>query len=126
MQKRHLLILLALATMIFFSFLMTHYLSNKVQFISNDNLPASNPDNRKSLILSNDIGFPSPVIQLQQTIVHGLIESESIALPLLRGDLESFSQENIKENYSEPDEIKKTKSRLNQLEYINNYQNHQK
>ncbi|HDZ9313173.1 TPA: hypothetical protein RUZ05_003613, partial [Vibrio cholerae] len=68
----------------------------------------------------------SPVIQLQQTIVHGLIESESIALPLLRGDLESFSQENIKENYSEPDEIKKTKSRLNQLEYINNYQNHQK
>ncbi len=69
----------------FFSFLMTHYLSNKVQFISNDNLPASNPDNRKSLILSNDIGFPSPVIQLQQTIVHGLIESESIALPLLRG-----------------------------------------
>ncbi|ELJ8513947.1 hypothetical protein [Vibrio cholerae] len=120
------LILLALATMIFFSFLMTHYLSNKVQFISNDNLPASNPDNRKSLILSNDIGFPSPVIQLQQTIVHGLIESESIALPLLRGDLESFSQENIKENYSEPDEIKKTKSRLNQLEYINNYQNHQK
>ncbi|ENM5778839.1 hypothetical protein NTH33_001580 [Vibrio mimicus] len=126
MQKRHWLILLALATMIFFSFLMTHYLSNEVKFISNDKLPASNPDNRKSLILSNDVGFPSPMIQLQQTIVHGLIESESIDLPLLRGDLESFSQENIKENYSEPDEIKKLKDRLNQLKYINNYQNHQK
>ncbi|ENM5770956.1 hypothetical protein V4V48_002647 [Vibrio mimicus] len=126
MQKRHWLILLALATMTFFSFLMTHYLSNEVKFISNDKLPASNPDNRKSLTLSNDIGFPSPVIQLQQTIVHGLIEYESIDLPLLRGDLESFSQENIKENYSEPDEIKKLKNRLNQLKYINNYQNHQK
>ncbi|WP_038175121.1 hypothetical protein [Vibrio pacinii] len=73
-------------------------------------------------LLSRDVNFPTPVIQLQQTVAHGLIEAERTDLPLLKGELAEFSQTNIREEYPSPPELKDLKQRLNQLQSINQHQ----
>ncbi|NOI30621.1 hypothetical protein [Vibrio coralliilyticus] len=78
-------------------------------------------DSRESLPkikLSEDANFPSPVIQLQQTIAHGLVEVEKAELPLLRGDLAEFSQSNIQEQYQPPAELENLQLRLKRLQSI--------
>lgn len=70
------------------------------------------------LLLSSDIGFPTPVIQLQQTIAHGLIEAERVDLPLLNGELSEFSQSNIHEKYQAPPDIEHLKQRLEALQIL--------
>ncbi|CAH7080193.1 conserved hypothetical protein [Vibrio chagasii] len=81
--------------------------------------PSSNiVDEPESLILSVDSGFPTPVIQLQQTIAHGLREAERSDLPLLSGELSEFSQSNIKEAYPQSPELNNLKLRLETLQSI--------
>ncbi|MFW7523980.1 hypothetical protein ACODM8_07550 [Vibrio ostreicida] len=70
------------------------------------------------LKLSEEANFPSPVIQLQQTITHGLIEAESVDLPLLSGELAEFSQKNISEEYPSPPELENLKQRLKNLQSL--------
>ncbi|TFH93049.1 hypothetical protein [Vibrio ouci] len=69
-------------------------------------------------LLSSDVSFPTPVIQLQQTVVHGLLESERVDLPLLSGELAEFSQKNISEEYPSPPELEDLKRRLKQLQSL--------
>lgn len=69
-------------------------------------------------LLSSDVSFPTPVIQLQQTVVHGLLESERVDLPLLSGELAEFSQNNISEEYPSPPELEDLKRRLKQLQSL--------
>lgn len=81
--------------------------------------PSSNiVDEPEPLILSADSGFPTPVIQLQQTIAHGLREAERNDLPLLSGELSEFSQSNIKEAYPQSPELNNLKFRLETLQSI--------
>ncbi|WP_061032635.1 hypothetical protein [Vibrio splendidus] len=81
--------------------------------------PLSNiVDEPEPLILSADSGFPTPVIQLQQTIAHGLREAERNDLPLLSGELSEFSQSNIKEAYPQSPELNNLKLRLETLQSI--------
>ncbi len=81
--------------------------------------PSSNiVDEPEPLILSADSGFPTPVIQLQQTIAHGLREAERNDLPLLSGELSEFSQSNIEEAYPQSPELKNLKLRLETLQSI--------
>jgi hypothetical protein len=78
-------------------------------------------DSRESLPqikLSEDANFPSPVIQLQQTLTHGLIEAERVDLPLLSGELAEFSQKNISEEYPSPPELEDLKQRLKKLQSL--------
>ncbi|CAK3816129.1 conserved hypothetical protein [Vibrio crassostreae] len=75
-------------------------------------------DEPEPLILSVDSGFPTPVIQLQQTIAHGLREAERNDLPLLSGELSEFSQSNIKEAYPQSPELNNLKLRLETLQSI--------
>jgi len=81
--------------------------------------PSSNiVDEPEPLILSADSGFPTPVVQLQQTIAHGLREAERNDLPLLSGELSEFSQSNIKEAYPQSPELNNLKLRLETLQSI--------
>ncbi|MEZ8878112.1 hypothetical protein AB6E09_03410 [Vibrio lentus] len=81
--------------------------------------PSSNiVDEPEPSILSVDSGFPTPVIQLQQTIAHGLREAERNDLPLLSGELSEFSQSNIKEAYPQSPELNNLKLRLETLQSI--------
>lgn len=68
--------------------------------------------------LSRDVSFPTPVIQLQQTVAHGLLEAERVDLPLLSGELAEFSQENISEEYPSPPELEDLKQRLKKLQSL--------
>ncbi|NOH22829.1 hypothetical protein [Vibrio europaeus] len=71
-----------------------------------------------SELLSSDVSFPTPVIQLQQTIAHGLVEAERVDLPLLSGELAEFSQKNISEEYPSPPELENLKQRLKKLQSL--------
>lgn len=71
--------------------------------------------NSPSMTLSSEANFPSPVIALQQTLAHGMIEVEKTNLPLLSGELNQFSQTNITEDYASPSELEELKQRLNKL-----------
>lgn len=71
---------------------------------------------QKPVVLSSDASFPTPVIQLQQTVAHGLIEAERTELPLLKGELAEFSQNNIHENYPSPPELDDLRRRLKNLQ----------
>ena len=68
-----------------------------------------------SVTLSSEANFPSPVIALQQTLAHGMVEVEKTKLPLLSGELNQFSQTNITEDYASPQELEDLKQRLNNL-----------
>ena|GEM_PF-5764845 len=66
--------------------------------------------------LSEEAEYPSPVQQLQQTVVHGLINADAPGLPLLEGDLAEFSQNNIIQKYPMPEELQQLKMQLKQLQ----------
>ncbi|GLR04323.1 hypothetical protein GCM10007906_19100 [Vibrio hyugaensis] len=70
------------------------------------------------VILSDDVAFPSPVVQLQQTMAAGLVELADPSLELIRGDLQDFSDENVDETYQPPSELADLESRLEQLQQL--------
>ncbi|HHX8271121.1 TPA: hypothetical protein ACVOYV_004353 [Vibrio diabolicus] len=70
------------------------------------------------VVLSDDVAFPSPVVQLQQTMAAGLVELSAPSLELIRGDLQDFSDENIDETYQPPSELADLESRLEQLQQL--------
>ena len=81
--------------------------------------PSSNIVNEpEPLILSADAEFPTPVIQLQQTLAHGLVEAVKVDFPLLNGELSEFSQHNISEEYPSPPELENLKQRLSNLQSL--------
>ncbi|MCS0160655.1 hypothetical protein [Vibrio alginolyticus] len=70
------------------------------------------------VILSDDVAFPSPVVQLQQTMAAGLVKLADPSLELIQGDLQDFSDENIDETYQPPLELSDLESRLEQLKQL--------
>lgn len=72
----------------------------------------------KATSLSDEVAFPSPVIQLQQTMADGIIQTEEPSLPLIRGDLQAFSDENIDKKYPSPRELEELEDRLKQLKKL--------
>ncbi|GEM77542.1 hypothetical protein [Vibrio sagamiensis] len=72
----------------------------------------------EELALSDDVAFPSPVIQLQQTMAAGIVQVAEPELELIRGDLEAFSDENIPENYPIPDELAELELQLEQFKQL--------
>ncbi|NRB68232.1 MAG: hypothetical protein HRU48_12840 [Vibrio sp.] len=79
---------------------------------------SENSEALRKIKLSEEANFPSPVIQLQQTLTHGLIEAERVDLPLLSGELAEFSQKNISEEYPSPPELEDLKQRLKKLQSL--------
>lgn len=69
--------------------------------------------------LSQEINYPSPVQQLQQSVTQGLIKSYNPELPLLKGDLAKFADSNITTNYPQPKELQKLQLRLKRLQTLN-------
>lgn len=76
------------------------------------------PNRSPQVTLSDDVAFPSPVVQLQQTMAAGLVELSAPSLELIRGDLQDFSDENIDETYQPPSELTDLESRLEQLQQL--------
>ncbi|ELB2153465.1 hypothetical protein QNZ88_004779 [Vibrio parahaemolyticus] len=70
------------------------------------------------VVLSDDVAFPSPVVQLQQTMAAGLVELAEPSLELIRGDLQDFSDTNVDEAYQPPSELSDLESRLEQLQQL--------
>ncbi|MFM2591779.1 hypothetical protein AAFX19_02425 [Vibrio harveyi] len=70
------------------------------------------------VVLSDDVAFPSPVVQLQQTMAAGLVELAEPSLELIRGDLQDFSDTNVDETYQPPSELSDLESRLEQLQQL--------
>ncbi|CZF86684.1 hypothetical protein [Grimontia marina] len=73
-------------------------------------------------LLSDDAEYPTPVVQLQQTLTYGLVNADAPSLPILKGDLESFAQSNIDDSQQVPDELANLKARLDALKQISNSQ----
>lgn len=69
-------------------------------------------------ILSEQAEFPSPVIKLQQTLTQGLLHAESSHLPLLRGELAQFSQANISDSETQPEQIQQLRQKILQLKQM--------
>ncbi|MGD8112534.1 hypothetical protein [Vibrio sp. TRT 17S01] len=116
--KGLILVLLLLIT----SFTLIHYINTT----SSPDLSESSdaPVERSEMVqthtepqLSSDANFPSPVIQLQQVVAHGLVTAENPNLPLLQGELEDFSQRNIdNKQHPLPNELVELKKRLEKLQ----------
>ncbi|MDO6580634.1 hypothetical protein Q4491_04680 [Photobacterium sp. 2_MG-2023] len=73
--------------------------------------------------LSEDASYPSPVQQLQQTVAYGLVNQDAPDLPLLKGELAQFSQDNIKDgevvvDIGQASEIHDLKQRLEALNTV--------
>lgn len=83
-----------------------------------EGVEVSSPQKQNDTQLSSDVSFPTPVIQLQQTIAHGLIEVETHSLPLLNGDLAEFSEKNINDEYPSSPELEDLKHRLKKLKSL--------
>lgn len=115
-------VLVALGLFFFFLFPKKTSLFKPNQVASDSTQEVSVNEAASPELLSRDVNFPTPVIQLQQTVAHGLIEAERTDFPLLKGELAEFSQTNIREEYPSPPELKDLKQRLNQLQSINQHQ----
>ncbi|USD32793.1 MULTISPECIES: hypothetical protein [Vibrio] len=119
MTKKHYVLVVALFASIAGALYVTFFKPSP-QSIT-DEVPALSDKSSNALpkiTLSQDANFPSPVIQLQQTIAHGLIEAERVDLPLLSGELAEFSQKNISEEYPSPPELENLKQRLKKLQSL--------
>ncbi|NAW65334.1 hypothetical protein [Photobacterium halotolerans] len=73
--------------------------------------------------LSEDASYPSPVQQLQQTVAYGLVNQDAPDLPLLRGELAQFSQDNIQDgevivDIGQASELHDLKQRLEALNTV--------
>ncbi len=80
--------------------------------------PESDVETPTSLTLSDSPAHPSPVIQLKQTLSAGRIETSKASLPLLRGDLAQFSDENLNPDQAPPARLVELQTRLRRLETL--------
>ena len=85
-----------------------------------DSSPQPTSVQAQKVKLSPDAHFPTPVVQLQQVLAHGMVEVERTQLPLVRGELDEFSQSNIDQDYPQPAELGALRQRLNQLQSSQN------
>ncbi len=93
---------------------------NKLPSVTFDSHHTS--DNPAS-ILSDTANYPSPVQQLQQTVAYGLVNQDAPHLPLLKGELDQFSQKNIQEldvvlDTKKAQELNVLKQRLDALNQV--------
>ncbi|UAB73127.1 hypothetical protein INR79_18315 [Vibrio sp. SCSIO 43132] len=69
-------------------------------------------------LFSDDISYPSPVIELQQTLAHGIQNLDAPELPLVQGDLRDFSEKNMPDDIPPPEELQKLNQELERLESL--------
>ncbi|WP_157945981.1 hypothetical protein [Vibrio gangliei] len=81
-------------------------------------IQAQNEQDTNTHQLSENISYPSPVQQLQQSVTQGLIKTSNPKLPLLKGDLETFATSNITQEYEPTDELVELKLKLKRLESL--------
>ncbi len=65
--------------------------------------------------LSQRPELPSPALQLKQTMTAGRIETDTPALPLIRGDLQQFSDENLDPDLPTNPKVAELQQRLQRL-----------
>jgi hypothetical protein len=126
LNQRHwiiILVLIFLCVSLFYVSLRMNLISfssvteNKISDKKAENLSAIDKQSAASL-LSRDAEYPSPVIQLQQTVADGFIKDSENDLPLLQGELSEFSHKNIHKKYPQPEELTELKQRLQQLQAV--------
>ncbi|MBD1558048.1 hypothetical protein HC752_14000 [Vibrio sp. S9_S30] len=65
---------------------------------------------------SENINYPSPVIELQQTLTHGIQHLDDPELPLVQGDLKDFSEHTMPQDIAMPDELIELNQELERLQ----------
>lgn len=66
--------------------------------------------------LSESPALPSPALQLKQTMTAGQIETRTPSLPLIRGDLQQFSDKNLDSDLPPSPKLIELKQRLQRLQ----------
>ncbi|EGU57675.1 hypothetical protein VINI7043_07675 [Vibrio nigripulchritudo ATCC 27043] len=69
-------------------------------------------------LFSDDISYPSPVVELQQTLAHGIQNLDAPELPLVQGELSDFSEKNMPDDIPPPEELQKLNQELERLESL--------
>ncbi|WP_104398551.1 hypothetical protein [Vibrio penaeicida] len=67
---------------------------------------------------SEDANYPTPVIELQQTLTHGIQNLDAPELPLVQGDLKDFSEQNMPQDIAPPEELIELNQELERLQTI--------
>lgn len=67
---------------------------------------------------SEDANYPTPVIELQQTLTHGIQNLDAPELPLVQGDLKDFSEQNMPQDIAPPEELIELNQELERLQAI--------
>lgn len=81
-----------------------------------EDLSTVNIINPEKHVLSPNASFPSPIIQLQQALAHGLIEVEPDDFPMLSKDIVDLYQKNIEHSTLPPaPELEELKKKLKSL-----------
>ncbi|OOQ67962.1 hypothetical protein C1S86_23845 [Vibrio parahaemolyticus] len=75
--------------------------------------------------LSDAPALPSPVLQLKQTMTAGHIETRPPSLPLLRGDLQQFSDNNLDADAPSSPKVVELQQRLQRLQTMQRHLDHQ-
>ncbi len=65
---------------------------------------------------SEDANYPTPVIELQQTLAHGIQNLDAPELPLVQGDLKDFSEQNMPQDIAPPEELIELNQELERLQ----------
>ncbi len=120
MLKKHSITvgLLCLVSIMFIAFYLKNSTYNEQISKGVFSLKSEPEFDNKATSLSDEVAFPSPVIQLQQTMADGMIQTSEPSLPLIRGDLQAFSDENIDKKYPSPRELEELEARLKQLKKL--------
>ncbi|WP_052703999.1 hypothetical protein [Vibrio nigripulchritudo] len=74
--------------------------------------------NQTDDLFSDDISYPSPVVELQQTLAHGIQNLDAPELPLVQGELKDFSENNMPDYIPPPEELQKLNQELERLESL--------
>ena len=77
-------------------------------------------DEKSQVKLSDDANYPAPVIQLQKAMAEGMANVEEPSLPLLRGDLKDFADQNIDQAFDKPQELVELEQRIKRLKALQN------
>lgn len=68
--------------------------------------------------MSEDANFPTPVIELQQTLSHGIQHLDAPELPLVHEDLKEFAEQNMTQDIPIPEELIKLNQELDRLQAL--------
>ncbi|EIO4563804.1 hypothetical protein LQM11_004443 [Vibrio parahaemolyticus] len=74
--------------------------------------------------LSESPALPSPVLQLKQAMTAGHIETRTPSLPLIRGDLQQFSDDNLDADLPTSPKVASLQQRLQRLQAMQRHLDH--